>query len=86
MAVTTASGPDQDDDDKNLTILEHLRELRYRVMVSGGALMLAMVFSFWPITGWVLKWLKRPAEGKVENFNLVFTQPLEYCRRSSASR
>jgi sec-independent protein translocase protein TatC len=78
MAVTTAAGPDQDDDDKNLTILEHLRELRYRVMVSGGALMLAMVFSFWPITGWVLRWLKRPAEGKVENFNLVFTQPLEY--------
>jgi len=78
MAVITADGPDQDEDDKNLTILEHLRELRYRVMVSGGALMLCMVISFWPITGWVLKWLKRPAEGKVANFNLVFTQPLEY--------
>src|SRR3954465_13803013 len=78
MAVITADGPDQDEDDKNLTILEHLRELRYRVMVSGGALLLCMVFSFWPITGWVLRWLKRPAEGKVENFNLVFTQPLEY--------
>ena len=78
MAVTTAAGPDQDDDDKNLTILEHLRELRYRVMVSGGALMLCMVVSFWPITGWVLRWLKRPAEGKVEKFSLVFTQPLEY--------
>jgi len=78
MAVTTAAGPDQDDDDKNLTILEHLRELRYRVMVSGGALLLCMVFSFWPITGWVLRWLKKPAEGKVDNFTLVFTQPLEY--------
>jgi sec-independent protein translocase protein TatC len=78
MAVTTAAGPDQDDDDKNLTILEHLRELRYRVMVAGGALLLCMFASFWPITGWVLRWLKRPAEGKVENFNLVFTQPLEY--------
>ena len=78
MAVTTAAGPEQDDDDKNLTILEHLRELRYRVMVSGGALLLCMVISFYPITGWVLRWLKKPAEGKVDNFNLVFTQPLEY--------
>jgi sec-independent protein translocase protein TatC len=77
MAVTTAAGPEQDDD-KNLTILEHLRELRYRVMVAGGALLLGMVASFYPITGWVLRWLKKPAEGKVENFNLVFTQPLEY--------
>ena len=77
MAVTTAS-PGQDEDDKNLTILEHLRELRYRVMVGGGALLLCMFASFYPITGWVLRWLKRPAEGKVENFNLVFTQPLEY--------
>ena len=78
MAVTTAAGPDQDDDDKNLTILEHLRELRYRVMVSGGALLLCMIVSFYPITGWVLRWLKKPAEGKVDNFTLVFTQPLEY--------
>src|SRR6185436_3402449 len=78
MAVLTAGGPDQDDDDKNLTILEHLRELRYRVMVAGGALLLCMVISFYPITGWVLRWLKKPAEGKVDNFNLVFTQPLEY--------
>jgi sec-independent protein translocase protein TatC len=77
MAVLTAGGPDQDDE-KNLTILEHLRELRYRVMVAGGALLLCMVLSFYPITGWVLRWLKKPAEGKVENFNLVFTQPLEY--------
>jgi sec-independent protein translocase protein TatC len=77
MAVLTAGGPDQDDD-KNLTILEHLRELRYRVMVAGGSLLLCMVLSFYPITGWVLRWLKKPAEGKVENFNLVFTQPLEY--------
>jgi sec-independent protein translocase protein TatC len=75
--LDTTVGPEQDDD-KNLTILEHLRELRYRVMVSGGALLLCMIISFYPITGWVLRWLKRPAEGKVENFNLVFTQPLEY--------
>ena len=75
--LDTTVGPDQDDD-KNLTILEHLRELRYRVMVAGGALLICMIASFYPITGWVLNWLKRPAENKVENFNLVFTQPLEY--------
>jgi sec-independent protein translocase protein TatC len=76
MAV--AETTPQHDDEKNLTILEHLRELRYRVMVSCGALILCMVASFYPITGWVLQWLKEPAEGRVENFNLVFTQPLEY--------
>jgi sec-independent protein translocase protein TatC len=76
MAV--AETTPQQDDEKNLTILEHLRELRYRVMVSFGALILCMVASFYPITGWVLNWLKKPAEGRVENFNLVFTQPLEY--------
>jgi sec-independent protein translocase protein TatC len=75
-AVLPDSGPD--DEDKNLTILEHLQELRYRVMVCFGALILAMIVSFYPITTWVLKWLKKPAEDKVTNFNLVFTQPLEY--------
>src|SRR3954467_15832278 len=65
-------------DDKNLTILEHLQELRYRVMVCFGSLIVAMIVSFYPITSIALKWLKHPAEDKVKNFNLVFTQPLEY--------
>jgi sec-independent protein translocase protein TatC len=68
----------RDDDEKNLTILEHLQELRNRMMICGGALVIAMICSFYPLTSIVLKWLKRPAESKIENFELVFTQPLEY--------
>ena len=63
---------------KNLTILEHLQELRNRLMICGAALVLGMIVSFYPITSWVLHWLKKPAESKVANFDLVFTQPLEY--------
>jgi len=66
------------DDEKNLTILEHLQELRQRMMICGAALVIAMIVSFYPITTWVLRWLKQPAESKVQNFDLVFTDPLEY--------
>jgi sec-independent protein translocase protein TatC len=68
----------QDDDEKNLTILEHLQELRYRMMICAGALVLAMILSFYPVTTWVLRWLKAPAESRVTGFELVFTDPLEY--------
>ncbi len=64
--------------EKNLTILEHIQELRTRLMICAGALVLGMVLSFYPITTWVLVWLKRPAEHRVANFQLVFTQPLEF--------
>lgn len=69
---------DRPGDGKSLTILEHLQELRYRLMICGGALILAMIASFYPLTNWTLNWLKRPAENRVEGFELVFTQPLEY--------
>ena len=80
MALDVAAPPvpDRDDDGKNLTILEHLQELRYRLMICAGALVIAMVLSFYPLTGWVLEWMKAPGEAKVENFQLVFTDPLEY--------
>ena len=80
MAVSTASPtvPDHKDDGKNLTILEHLQEVRYRLMICAGALVVAMCLSFYPLTGWVLEWMKAPGEARVENFQLVFTDPLEY--------
>jgi sec-independent protein translocase protein TatC len=58
--------------------MEHLQELRYRLMICAGALVVAMALSFYPLTGWVLEWMKAPGEAKVENFQLVFTDPLEY--------
>jgi sec-independent protein translocase protein TatC len=61
-----------------MTILEHLQELRRRLMICGAALVLAMLLTFYPFTLWVLDWLSRPAENRVENFQLIFTQPLEF--------
>src|SRR5687767_15395375 len=69
---------ERDGQSKELTILEHLQEARRRLMVCAIALVLAMAVSFYPVTMWVLEWMKEPAADKVENFNLVFTEPLEY--------
>jgi sec-independent protein translocase protein TatC len=128
-AITQAARQEPDEG-KNLTILEHLQELRYRLMICGAALIIAMVLSFSVIGGgamlilallwWALniqdkpmraaacigavalgavfaysyllipdfwntgattatlKWLKHPAESRVANFDLVFTDPLEF--------
>ena len=65
-------------EDKNLTLLEHLAELRHRLMICAGVLVLTMIVSFYPLTMWTLEWMKVPAEGRVENFELIFTKPLEY--------
>lgn len=61
-----------------LTILEHLRELRYRLMVSGGALIVGVLISLWPLTGWFIDFLMEPGKERVDDFQLIFTEPLEY--------
>lgn len=68
----------RDQDEKNLTILEHLQELRQRLMICAIALVVGVAVSFYPLSYWVLDWLKAPAEGRVENFELIFTEPLEF--------
>jgi sec-independent protein translocase protein TatC len=65
-------------DDKTMTILEHLQELRNRLIICAVTLLITTILAFYPITAWVLQWMKEPAENRVENFDLVFTQPLEY--------
>jgi sec-independent protein translocase protein TatC len=74
----TNEPPGQPDEEKTMTILEHLQELRNRLMICAIALAITTVVSFYPITSWVLQWMKKPAEDRVENFDLIFTQPLEY--------
>ena len=66
------------DDDKVMTILEHLQELRSRLMICTLALIIGISVSFYPLSNWAIKLLKKPAEDRVENFELIFTQPLEY--------
>ena len=63
---------------RTLTILEHLRELRNRLMWAAGALFLGVAVSLWPLTGWMIDFLGEPGRARVEDFELVLTEPLEY--------
>ena len=67
----------QEQEGRVLSILEHLQELRYRLMVSGGALVVGIAVSFWPLTGWFIEFLKQPAESRKAGFKTVFFEPLE---------
>jgi sec-independent protein translocase protein TatC len=60
-----------------LTILEHLAELRTRLMWCAGALILALGASFYPLTGWFMEYLKQPGEDEIPGFNLYAFDPLE---------
>jgi sec-independent protein translocase protein TatC len=75
MTVAAATPDDDRNDEKSLTILEHLQELRKRLMICGAALIIATVASFYPISTWVVDWLKEPAG---DNFELYFTEPLGF--------
>jgi sec-independent protein translocase protein TatC len=67
----------QEEQGKVLTLLEHLQELRYRVMVCALALVIGIGASIWPLTGWFIEFLKEPARERVENFDTFFFDPLE---------
>ncbi len=69
--------PEPKPDSRTVTILEHLQELRYRAMVSAGALVVGVGVSLWPLTGYFIDFLKKPAEDSREGFQLVFFEPLE---------
>jgi sec-independent protein translocase protein TatC len=60
-----------------LTLLEHLQELRYRVLVCSGALVVGVAASVWPLTGWAIAFLKEPAKERREDFEIFFFDPLE---------
>lgn len=70
--------PEDEPASKALSILEHLQELRRRLMIAAGALLVGVLVSLWPLTGWAIDFLVRPARDRVENFQLVFTEPLEF--------
>ncbi len=61
----------------NLTIIEHLQEARKRLMICAGALGLGLVLGAFMAPS-VMRWMSKPAENAVEDFELIFTEPLEY--------
>jgi sec-independent protein translocase protein TatC len=76
MATTTIN-PDTGENATDLTILEHLQEARRRLIICAAGLGLGLIAGAF-LANPTLRWMKEPAEGKVENFELIFTQPLEY--------
>jgi sec-independent protein translocase protein TatC len=70
--------PQRNQDARMLTILEHLQELRYRLMICAGALLVTVSASFYPLSKMFIRFLEQPAKDRVANFQLVFTEPLEF--------
>jgi sec-independent protein translocase protein TatC len=70
--------PEPDDGQgANLTIIEHLQEARKRLMICAGALGIGLIIGAWQAEN-VMRWMVRPANNVVEDFELIFTEPLEY--------
>ncbi len=78
MTADARTAPARDEDrEKVLTILEHLQELRNRVMISAVALVIGVLASIW-FTKYAIDFLVDPARSEVEGFKLHQFQLLEY--------
>jgi sec-independent protein translocase protein TatC len=66
------------DDGKVLTIIEHLQELRRRVMIAAFALIVGVGVSIWPLTKYTVSFLVKPAKEELPGFKLHQFQLLDY--------
>ncbi|MCH8815569.1 MAG: twin-arginine translocase subunit TatC [Chloroflexi bacterium] len=73
---TPQDSPDEDVHDRALTLMEHLRELRFRVFMSAIGVVIGLAISAW-FGQEIIDYLKRPAEAKSEDFQLQFIEPFE---------
>jgi Sec-independent protein secretion pathway component TatC len=62
---------------KELTILEHLQELRRRLIVSAAALLIGFAASLF-LTKRFLEWITTPATNVGQDVSIVFTDVLGY--------
>jgi sec-independent protein translocase protein TatC len=79
--MTTSSPPlgaPMTSDGKDLTIIEHLQELRTRVMWSALALVVGVGVSVWPLTRYTIHFLVVPAQDQRSDFKLHQFQLLDY--------
>jgi len=67
-----------DNPEKVLTVIEHLEELRNRVIWCVGALVVGVGVSVWPLTRYAIDFLMQPGKDEVENFQLHQFQLLDY--------
>lgn len=77
--MTAQAGPmNAHGDGKVLTIIEHLQELRTRVMWSAMALVVGIGVSVWPLTKYAIHFLVIPAQDTRTDFKLHQFQLLDY--------
>jgi sec-independent protein translocase protein TatC len=69
--------PEPDGQGANLTIIEHLQEARKRLMICAGTLGIGLLLGAWQAES-VMRWMTEPATEVVSDFELIFTEPLEY--------
>lgn len=73
----SGSPPDQEEGGQ-MTLLEHLLELRYRITWMAVAVVVGMVVFFFPQVGFrVIEWLLAPARASVPDFRPQFIEPME---------
>jgi sec-independent protein translocase protein TatC len=79
MATTSTQpppAPEAERGEKYLTLVEHLQELRYRVMMSAIAVCIGLAISA-VFADDFIEFLKEPAEERREGFQLQFIEPFE---------
>ncbi len=76
--MTSAAAPSFPEDGKVLTIIEHLVELRNRVIISMLALVAGVGVSIYPLTKWFITFLIEPAKDQYPGFKLNQFTLLEY--------
>ena len=69
--------PEESEGGKYLTLLEHLQELRNRILFAALAVVLATGASFY-FTQDIIDFLAEPAQDEADDFRLIFTEPLGY--------
>ena len=63
-------------DDRALTLMEHLKELRSRVFMCAVGVIIGLAISAY-FGAEIIDFLKRPAEARSEDFQLQFIEPFE---------
>jgi sec-independent protein translocase protein TatC len=69
-------GPPRGLSDKQLTLMEHLQELRFRLFVSSVAVVIGLAITAW-FGKDVIDFLKQPAVDRSPEFELQFIEPFE---------
>lgn len=68
--------PDERPGERYLTILEHIEELRFRLLISAVFVVIGLGVSVF-FGGEIIEFLKQPAESRNPDFQLQFIEPFE---------